>query len=375
MTSYRKATIVGALLLSGALAGALAGAGCGAGRDEAAASAGKPAVAVEITVAGLDTLADAVPVVGSLAPKREAVVRSEVAGTVAAVQVTEWVPVRRGDVLARLDSREMDAGLAGARAEVARAEAAEARAARELARGERLKAAGLATQQSLDDARTEHQAALAATEAARAQLAYAQSRADKVVLRAPLDGVVAFRGIDVGDYVENMGAPALFKIVDNRLLDLTVTVPASRSASVQVGQRLDFTTEALPGRRFSGTVSHVNPLFDESSRTLKVIAEVPNDDGALRGGLFVSGRIEVGRRAGVLQLPREALQAWNATAGSADVFVIDSDVARRQAVRVGDVVAGRVEILSGLTPGARVVVRGAFNLRDGDRVRVVGGEA
>jgi RND family efflux transporter MFP subunit len=303
------------------------------------------------------------------------VVRSEIAGTVAAVLVTEWVPVHRGDVLARLDPRELDAALAAARADVARAEAAQARAERELARGERLKAAGLATQQQLDDARTEHQASGATVEAARAQLACAQSRADKVVLRAPLDGVVAHRGIDVGDYVQNMGEVPLFRIVDNRLLDLTVTVPAARSALIRVGQRLTFSTEALPDRTFTGTVSYVNPLFDESSRTLKVIAEVPNEDRTLRGGLFVSGRIEVGRRAGILQLPREALQTWNTTTGQAELFVVDGDVARRLQVRVGDAAAGRVEILEGLTPGARVVVRGAFNLRDGDRVRVTGGEA
>ena len=293
----------------------------------------------------------------------------------AAVLVSEWIPVKKGDVLARLDPRETDAGLAAAKADVARAEAAAARGERELARAERLKAAGLATQQQLDDARTENTAAQAAAEAARAQLAYAQSRADKVVLRAPLDGVVAFRGCDVGDYVENMGAPALFKVVDNRLLDLTVTVPAARSAAVRVGQRLTFTTEALPNRTFTGTVSHVNPLYDESSRTLKVIAEVPNEDGALRGGLFVSGRIEVGSRTGVLRLPREALQTWNTTTGRAEVYVVDGDLARRQQLRVGEAADGRVEVLEGLSPGARVVVRGAFNLRDGDRVRVTGGEA
>jgi RND family efflux transporter MFP subunit len=175
----------------------------------------------------------------------------------------------------------------------------------------------------------------------------------------------------VGDYVENMGAPPLFKIVDNRVLDLVVTVAAARSAAVSVGQSLVFTTDALPGRTFRGVVAHVNPLFDESSRTLKVIVEVPNEDGALRGGLFVSGRLEVGRRAGVMQLPREALQAWDVASGKAEVYVVEGDVARRREVRVGDAAAERVEVLAGLSAGAQVVVRGAFNLRDGDRVRVV----
>jgi membrane fusion protein, multidrug efflux system len=353
------------------LAGLLSLAGCGRKADGEATS-GRPAVAVEVTVAALDSLVESVPVVGSLAPKRQAEVRSEVSGTVTAVPVTEWVPVSRGDVLARLDPRESDASLAMAKAELARAQAGETRAVRELERSERLRTAGLATQQTLDDARSEREAARAVTEAAEAQLAYAKSHNDKSVLRAPIDGVVAYRGVNVGDYVENMGAPPLFKIVDNRLLDLTVTVPAGRSAGLAVGQSLTFTTEAVPGRVFAGTVAHVNPSFDETSRTLQIIAEVPNVDGVLRGGLFVSGEVVIGVRRGVLQLPREALQSWDVAAGRAEVFVVEQETARRRQVQVGLLSGGDVEITSGVKDGERVVVRGAFNLRDGDTVRVAG---
>ncbi len=354
-------------------AAALAAAGCSrpAG-GETAKAAGKPPVAVETLVATPDTLAERVPVTGSLSAKRQADVRSEVAGTVASVAVTEWVPVRRGDVLARLDPRETEAALAAAKAEAARADAGAARAVRELERCERLRAAGLATQQTLDDARTERDAAVAAAEAARAQFDYARSRHDKSVLRAPIDGVVAHRGVNAGDYVENMGAPPLFRIVDNALLDLTVTVPSGRSAGVRAGQRLTFTSEAAPGRVFAGTVAHVNPAFDEASRTLKVLAEVPNADGALRDGLYVSGQIETGARAGVLLLPREALVAWDVAAGRAEVFAVEAGTARRRAVRTGTAAGGRVEIVEGIAAGDRVVVRGAFNLRDGDRVRDAG---
>lgn len=338
----------------------------GTGQDRAA----RPTVAVDVTVAAADSLVETVPVVGALEPKRQAEVRSEVSGTVSEVAVTEWVPVRRGDVLARLDPRETGASLAMARAEVARAAAAASRADRELERARRLREAGLATQQMLDDAQTECEAARAAADAARAQQAYAQNRADKAVLRAPLDGVVALRAIDVGDYVENMGSAPLFRVVDNSLLDLTVTVPAGRSSRLAVGQPISFTTEAVPGRTFTGTISHLNPTFNETSRTLQVIAEVPNPDGALRGGLFVSGQVTAGVRQGVLRLPREALQAWDVAAGKAEIYVIEQDTARRRPVQVGATADGMVEITAGLAAGDKVVVRGAFNLRDGDPVRV-----
>lgn len=371
--SVRKTTgpaILAILAMCGLALCALAATGCS--RSKGQEAAGKPPVAVETQAAAADTLRESVPVTGSLAPKRQAEVRSEITGTVASVVVAEWVPVRKGDVLARLDPRETAAALEGAKAEAARAAAANARAERELQRCERLRTAGLATQQTLDDARTESEAAAAALQAAQAQLDYAKSRHDKSVLRAPIDGAVAYRGVNVGDYVENMGAPPLFRIVDNSLLDLTVTVPAGRSSAVQPGQRLTFTTEAVPDRRFAGVVAHVNPAFDEASRTLKVIAEVPNPDGALRGGLFVTGAIEIGERAGVLLLPREALVGWDVAAGRAELFVVQGETAHQRAVRTGAAAAGRVEIIEGLAAGDRVVVRGAYNLRDGDRVRDAG---
>ena len=113
----------------------------------------------------------------------------------------------------------------------------------------------------------------------------AEARLAKSLLKAPMDGVVALRTVNVGDRVENMGnnTPA-FRIVDNRLLDLTVAVPATRLAQVKVGQPLEFTTDAVPGRTFSGKVMFINPALDEASRSARVIAEVPNPDGLLRGG-------------------------------------------------------------------------------------------
>jgi membrane fusion protein (multidrug efflux system) len=362
------------------IAAVLSSFGCskGAGGDRADAASdsgsggGKPAVAVEVVVVGTDTLAGAIDVVGALTAKMSADVRSEVTGTVVEVPVTEWVPVRKGTVLARLDPREAGAAVAGAKAGVLQAEANENRAVREEDRCTKLRAAGLVTQQTLDDARTMREAAAAASAAAKAQLSAAEYRLEKTVIRAPFDGVVASRSIQVGDYVESMGAPKpLFRVVNSGLLDLTVTVPSTRSAEVKTGQRLVFITDALPGRTFDGTVAHINPEIDEATRTIKVIAEVRNDDGALRGGLFVSGRIELETRRGVLQVPRAAVFGWDVTTGRGEVFTLDGDTARRREVRTGAAAGDAVEITAGLEAGESVVTRGAFNVKDGDRVRVI----
>jgi RND family efflux transporter MFP subunit len=185
-----------------------------------------------------------------------------------------------------------------------------------------------------------------------------------------MDGVVALRGVNVGDRVENMGGGPMFVIVDNSLLNLTVSVPSSRAALVRVGQPLEFTTDTVPGRTFTGMVMFINPALDEASRSARVIAEVANPDGALRGGAFAKGRIVVDRRREVLQVPRVALVDWDLDAGRAGVFVVRADRAERRAVRTGAASPDGVEIVSGLEPGERVVTRGAFALRQGDRVAI-----
>ena len=369
----RHAAAIAAVAL---LVAALVTAGCG---TESAAPpsppAERPPVAVTVVAAAPGDLVQTVEVVGSLAPKFSADVKSEVTGTVTAVHVTEWVAVQRGAPLARLDTTETEAAIEALRAAEAQARTAEARARREFERAEQLRHYGLITDQGFDDARTAVEAAEAATAAARAQVRAAQARLAKSSLRAPMAGVVALRSVNVGDRVENMGSgDPLFRIVDNRLLDLTVSVPSTRLALVAVGQPLEFSSDALPGRVFTGTVMFINPAIDEASRSARVIAEVPNHDGALKGGAFVKGHIVVARRTGVLQVPREALLNWNLDTGAADVFVVRDGKADRAGVRTGASGGGLVEIVSGLQAGDRIVTRGGFALRPGDPVTVTSPE-
>ncbi len=225
-----------------------------------------------------------------LSPKFGADVKSEYTGIVTEVYVTEWVKVKKGDPLARLDTREIDVLLQKARAAVElakanllQAEVAEHRANREYERALKLKEEGLITQQSLDDARTEKEAAKARIEAARAQLKVAeedvqqaQTRLSKAMIRSPMEGVVSLRNVNVGDFVGEMGGKPMFRIVDNRILDLTVTVPSAEMAAVHVGQPLTFSTDALPGKVFTGKVMFINPAVNEADRSVKVVAEVDN---------------------------------------------------------------------------------------------------
>ena len=333
--------------------------------------AARPPVAVEALPVASGDLRETVDVVGTLAPKFQAEVKSEYSGTVTDVLVTEWVRVTKGTILLRFDAREAEAAAQAARANVLSADVAARRAQREMERTGKLKTAGLATDQVLDDARTAVDAAQAQLAAARAQREMAETRLAKTVIRAPMDGVVASRSVNPGDYIENMGSPKpMFRIVDNRRLELTATVPSARLAAVKLGQPLSFTTDAVPGRTFEGSIAFVNPAADEESRAVKVVAVVDNRDGALKTGLFVKGVIVTGERKGVLRVPRSALVTWDLVARKAVVFVVEGEKALRREVATGAAAGDDVEVTAGLSAGQSVVTRGAFNLRDGDRIQV-----
>lgn len=356
-----------------------ASAACGTRADTAregeTATPGRPPVAVTTAPATTGELTETIEVVGSLSPKFSAEVKSEVSGIVTGVYVTEWVPVRKGAPLARLDTTETEAALNALKAVEAQALVAQARARREYERALQLAEYGLITPQARDEAKSALDAADAGAKAAHGQVRTAEARLAKSFINAPMDGVVAERHVNVGDRVENMGGDGpMFRIVDNRRLELTVTVPASQLMALGVGQRLEFTTEAEPGQLFTGEVMFINPAVDEASRSVKVLAEVPNTDGRLKGGLFAEGRIVVSSRPGVLQVPREALANWDAAAKTADLFVVSGGAAERRRVRTGTVHAGSVEITGGLQSGEQVVVRGGFALHPGDRVVVAGAD-
>jgi RND family efflux transporter MFP subunit len=364
--------VVGAALLAAACSGTSSESTAPAA---VAKEAGRPPVAVSVTPASRADLQESVEIVGTLAPKFSADVKSEVTGTVTAVYVTEWVPVRKGDRLARLDTTETEAAISALKAVEAQARVAESRAKREYERAQQLQKFGLITPQAFDDAKSAVEAAEAATEASMAQTRTAEARLAKSTLLAPINGVVALRGVNVGDRVENMGGgDPLFRIVDNRLLDLTVSVPSSRLSAVKIGQVIEFTTDALPGRTFTGKVMFINPAIDPASRSAKVVVEVPNQDGQLKGGAFVKGRVVVGNRAGILQVPREALLNWNLEQQTAEVFVARADRAEKRVVKTGQSNGVTVEVLSGLDENDPVVTRGGFSLQPGDRVTIVKGE-
>ncbi len=114
----------------------------------------------------------------------------------------------------------------------------------------------------------------------------------------------------------------------------------------------------------------INPLVSEADRSVRVVAEVDNAGGTLKGGLFVKGRIKTGQRTGVLKVPRMALLSWDVQGKRGELFVVREGIAQRKTVHTDRVAEDMVEIGSGLMAGDQVITRGGFNVKDGDKVNV-----
>jgi membrane fusion protein (multidrug efflux system) len=362
-------------------------AACSGGGGEAAKKGApetvRPPVAVEAAVAAAGTLTEGIDVTGTLAPKFEVAVKSELTGLVSEVYVREWIRVKKGDPLAKIDVREQEAfvkrteaALESAKSAQLQARVADNRARRERDRMRKLKEAGLATEQGLADAGTEAEAAASRVEAASSQVRAAEEDLSQVrthlakgLIVSPITGIVSECRANVGDLVGEAGAnQPIFHIVDNSILNLTVTVPSGAMAGLRLGQPLQFTTDAFSGRNFMGKVMFINPAVSQADRSVRVIAEVKNAEGELKGGLFIKGRIITGSREGAVLTPREALAGWDVVGKKATLFVVAQDRATHREVRTGLVTDAGVEIVSGLVAGETYVVRGAFNVKEGDKL-------
>lgn len=341
-------------------------------------------IAVETSVVKAQTVESYVDATGNLTAKYSAEVRSEVSGKVREVYVKDWVKVKKGELLARIDSDEIAATAARAKAaaENARAAYLEAqtylnRADRELARMQNLKQAGLATQQQLDDSNTDMAAAKARVASAQAQTVAAQEdyrqasiRLGKAEITAPISGTIAVRNANVGDMAGGDNSAALFSIIDESIYDLNVSIPTVDIAGVGVGSRVEFTVDAFPEKVFEGKVAHVNPQVDTADRSVKVNIEVGNEENLLKSGFFVKTKIFTGEKRNVFLLPQSAILGNDSAARKAKVYVVKDGTARLTDVAVGHVYNGMVEITGGLKDGDNIVTRGGFTIKDGDAVSV-----
>ena len=348
------------LVLVGSVA---AFAACGSGGGEAAAAngtrrGGGPEGAdrifpVEVAVAELGVAARTVTVSGTVEPIRSVGVNSQLAGALTLVAVEEGDRVREGQVLARLDDREL-------RAQVASAEASLELAESTYERAEQLRQARVITD-------AEYERDRAARAAARAQLQQLRTRLTYSTIRSPLSGVVTEKRVEAGDLV----APQtrLFTVADISTMVVRVPVSERDVTSLHPGVAVDVSLDALPGRMVSGRIRRVFPSADTATRLVPVeVALTGAATSLVRPGFLARVVFSLEARQDALLIPASALLGGS---GGRSVFVVERDTVRRRAVQTGLTTQGRVEILAGLDRGERVVIAGHNTLRDGAAVRIV----
>jgi membrane fusion protein (multidrug efflux system) len=302
---------------------------------------------------------------GTLSPAEEAVVSAEVEGRVERIQADVGDVVSIGKVLAEIETEAYQTQAALAAANLAKAQANATNASQNLKQVQDLRRNGVDSESDLDLAMAQAGAANAEVKASEANLALANLDVRRSRVVAPLTGVISDRLCNVGEYVR-VGAP-LFRVFNDKELELMVAIPESEAGQVQNGQVMRFGVPTFPEQTFDGTVHRISPFINRTNRSLSAAVLVPNVDRKLKPGMNAQGNLILASNALTAAVPLAAVQNL---AGTTKVFVITNDVATARSVRVGPVVKGRQEILSGLQVGETVVTSGPSQLRDGAKVRL-----
>jgi len=312
-----------------------------------------PPVPVEVAEVQPSRMRDQFHAVGTIQAVAVVQIVSEIAATVRALPFVEGGAVRRGAALAFLDDTDL-------RAQARRTAALRDQAQAVSARAAKLHTMDAISTQGLDDARAAYRVAAANEALARSQLA-------KTRVRAPFAGVVGEKHISAGAYVR--AGDVITDLAKVDVVKVMFAAPERYLGQLHRGAAVEITTPAYPGRVFAGQVTVVNPLIDPDSRTVQLVAEIPNHDATLKPGMSADVAITLSEREDALAVPDEAVFAEGA---QSFVYVVKPDsTVTRTAIEVGSRDSMRVEVAHGLEAGQRVVRAGHQKLYEGAHVMPV----
>jgi membrane fusion protein, multidrug efflux system len=301
--------------------------------------------------------------IGSLAAVHQVTVTPEVGGRVTEIDFESGARVKVGDKIIQINDAPDLGDLANYQAQARLAGVT-------LARAQALAARQYGPQTDVDSARAQLDEANAMIQKTEAIIA-------QKTIRAPFSGELGVRQIDLGQYL-NPGAP-IVTLTDLSTLYVNFTLPSQMSPKIAVGQKVDVTADAFPGRKFIATITTIEPQISSTTRTISVQATMPNPDEALRPGMFVNAAVVLPHQAPDVVLPETAVDY---TLYGDSVYVIRAEgtdangkpvlKAFRTPVKTGLRWDDKVAILDGLKSGDRVVAAGQIKVQDGATVVVTG---
>jgi membrane fusion protein (multidrug efflux system) len=341
----------------GAVARSTAAKAAAAGPANAAANGPVP---VEVGLVVLTTLAEDAQAVGALRARQSSLLRPEVSGRIVKFGFTDGQAVRRGQLLVQLDD-----GLQAAQLQQAQAQANIA--STQLQRNRELLAQNFVSASVVDQA-------LAVLEVAQAQVAVNRAQLARMQVLAPFDGVVGIRLVNLGDYVKD--GSDLVSVEDASSMWVDFRLPERYVPRLKVGQSVELALDALPTRKFSARIEAFDTQLEPNGRSLLVRAKLQGNTAELRSGLFARVRVVFALRQNALVVPEEALvpqggkqyiiKVVEGGGGSGPGAGKELPKAQRIEADIGIRVPGRVELLSGVTAGERVVTAGQSRLMRGD---------
>ena len=371
---YRSSTSAAADTPAAGAGGAAAGRGGGAPRM---GGAGRTPMTVELAPASRHEVVDYITVVGNLVGEATIDIVPRVAGRIDSVPVKLGDRVRKGQLVAKIEDRELREQINQAQAtlEVNKANVVQRENELQVQKNalERVKATfdkGLTARQMLEDAEARYHAAMSQVNVAKAQQSQTQFRIDELRITlsntsvvSPVDGFVSRRNLDAGAF---SGAnTVILQVVDIDTVRLVANLIEKGFRKVVPGVEASVQVDTFAGEDFKGRVSRVAPIFDPATRTAQMEIEVPNPGYRLKPGMYARVRLTLERRPDALTVPRNALVDVDGRRG---VFVVKDQAAKFVETQTGLSDGDRVEILGGITEGTQVIPPGALALRDGDRV-------
>ncbi|MEO8385743.1 MAG: efflux RND transporter periplasmic adaptor subunit [Betaproteobacteria bacterium] len=299
---------------------------------------------------------------GSLSPLMQSTVKSKVSGDVQKVMVREGETVALGQVLAQIDTSDLNARLD---AQVAALEEAKARwsiANKNRDSNLKLLKQNFISQNAFDTTHSTLEASAASVRSAEAQVQLARNAKQDAVIRSPINGILAKRMVNGGEKV-GPDSP-MFTIVDLTKMEIEAPAAASEIPSVKVGQLATFKVDGFGERIFEGRVERINPITEAGSRSITLYLSVANRDGALKGGMFAKGMLVLDKTEPSAVVPIAAVRDEG---GQSYVFTLEAGKVAKRNITLGlsEAQVGLVEVKIGLEAGAQVVAARMVGLKVG----------
>ena len=289
----------------------------------------------------------------------------EIGGKIAKIHVEEGARVRKGQLLAELDTRAIRLQLDQAKAGLAVAEANYKDAQRNMERMERLKGEKAVSEQQYEKIKLAYDAAEAQLKQARSVLNLAEYNLDVSLMKAPFSGIVASKNAEVGDVINPMmggfsPTSGVLTLMDFSRVEIEIDVSHQDIVRIKRGQAAQLRVAAFPDRIFQGNVSIVNITADPSTKKFKVEVSIKNPELILRPNTFGEVLLEVSTHEHALVIPQKAVLE------NKYIFLVrDNNSVERKEVTLGLQNSDRVEIVKGVREGDLVVVEGNYSLEDG----------